>query len=176
MNQIKPVPNCPDYHVDAQGNLYSTKRSTEPRKLTLNYRGNIAHRITWRAKDNEGNYRNYTVHTAVLHVFKGPRPTPKHVARHLNGDRYDNRADNLAWGTQSDNSQDALAHGTIYMKRGAANPRGNARLTEWQARAIYQSKGALTLKQAMLLFNASQGMIEGIWYKEHWLFIHEQVG
>jgi hypothetical protein len=37
------------------------------------------------------------VHLMVLEAFAGPRP-PRTRGRHRNGDRSDNRAENLAWG------------------------------------------------------------------------------
>jgi hypothetical protein len=36
------------------------------------------------------------------------------VVRHLNGISRDNRLENLAYGTQSDNEQDSIRHGTHY--------------------------------------------------------------
>lgn len=51
-----------------------------------------------------------TVHRAVLEAFRGPR-APGQVARHLDGDAKNNRLENLAWGTPSENSQDTLLHG-----------------------------------------------------------------
>ena len=51
------------------------------------------------------------VHELVLLAFVGAKP-PKHECRHLNGDPADNRLENLAWGTRSENIKDAVAHGT----------------------------------------------------------------
>lgn len=54
------------------------------------------------------------VHRLVCEVFNGPG-LPGQIVRHLNGDPMDNRAENLAWGTQSDNMYDAVSHGTHRM-------------------------------------------------------------
>ena len=51
-------------------------------------------------------------HRAVCLAFHG-EPVGRKCVRHLNGDRSDNRAANLAWGTWSDNMADAKAHGTF---------------------------------------------------------------
>jgi hypothetical protein len=51
------------------------------------------------------------VHRLLCIAFHGDPPTPTHQARHLNGVRTDNRVDNLAWGTPSQNVQDMLRHG-----------------------------------------------------------------
>lgn len=51
------------------------------------------------------------VHRLVLEAFVGPRRAGRQ-ARHLNGDRYDNRLENLAWGTAKENAADKVRHGT----------------------------------------------------------------
>ena len=64
------------------------------------------------------------IHTAVLLAFVGPRPADS-VARHLDGDLTNNAARNLAWGTQSENVRDAVAHGTHPESRKTHCPRGH---------------------------------------------------
>ena len=50
-----------------------------------------------------------TVKVAVLMLLAwvGPKPFPKAVSRHLNDDSLDDRIENLAWGTQLENMEDA---------------------------------------------------------------------
>lgn len=55
--------------------------------------------------------RSY-VHRLVLAAFSGAQPPDKPVSRHLNGDPQDNRLENLAYGTYSENSHDSIIHGT----------------------------------------------------------------
>lgn len=52
------------------------------------------------------------VHRLVAEAFI-PNPHNYPLVRHLNDDPTDNRVENLAWGTQSDNMQDAIEHGTF---------------------------------------------------------------
>lgn len=52
-------------------------------------------------------------HILMLEAFVGPRPADC-VARHMNGDPSDNRIENLAWGTYSENNDDQVRHGTHY--------------------------------------------------------------
>jgi hypothetical protein len=75
--------------------------------------------------------RRLRVHHAVLLAFVGPRPDGAET-RHLNDDPADNRVDNLAWGTRSDNVRDRLANG------GYANGEDSAaaKLTLEQVRSI----------------------------------------
>lgn len=56
------------------------------------------------------------VHRLVAEAFVlNPDRLP--VARHLDGDKANNRATNLAWGTYLDNEEDKRAHGTYDLRR-----------------------------------------------------------
>lgn len=61
------------------------------------------------------------LHRAVLEMHVGPCPTGMEC-RHLNGDSLDNRLGNLAWGTPSENSKDAIRHGNRPMLFRAGEP------------------------------------------------------
>lgn len=52
------------------------------------------------------------VHRLVLVTFDGPPPGGGYMACHGNGDKLDNRRNNLRWGTAADNAQDMVRHGT----------------------------------------------------------------
>lgn len=52
----------------------------------------------------------FQVHVLVATVFHGPCP-PDQQCRHLDGSRDNNHADNLCWGTQTENEADKLSHG-----------------------------------------------------------------
>lgn len=64
------------------------------------------------------------VHQIACEAFHGPRGKGQQV-RHLNGNRTDNRASNLAWGSAAENAADKILHGTD--TNGEKNPM--ARLT-----------------------------------------------
>lgn len=55
--------------------------------------------------------KNYRVHRLVLEAFVGRRPNGM-MCRHLDGNRRNNRLDNLVWGTNAENQADRIAHGT----------------------------------------------------------------
>lgn len=55
------------------------------------------------------------MHVLVCEAFHGPKPSPEMQVRHLNGDKLDNRPENLCWGTPKENAED--------MKRHRSNPR-----------------------------------------------------
>lgn len=54
-----------------------------------------------------------SVHQLVLEAFVGKKSNPMMVCRHLNGERLDNRVENLRWGTRSENSYDRYNHERI---------------------------------------------------------------
>ena len=60
----------------------------------------------------DGIYQRVYIHRGVLEVFSGACPKGME-ARHLNGDKLDNRLCNLAWGTPAENAYDKVAHGTV---------------------------------------------------------------
>lgn len=84
-----------------------------------------------------GRSRPYFVHRLVLEAFVGPRPEGMEAC-HNNGDRTDNRAENLRWDTRTNNHADKVAHGTA--PRGENNSR--AKLAEDDVLAIRQQGGA----------------------------------
>lgn len=59
---------------------------------------------------NRPTVKSVEVHRLVAAAFIGPRPAG-HVVRHLNGDPFDNRPENLAYGTPSENMFDVVRHG-----------------------------------------------------------------
>jgi hypothetical protein len=58
------------------------------------------------------------VHRLVCEAFHGPCPDGQECA-HLNSDKQDNRAENLAWVTRSENQQHNIARG---VRRHSASP------------------------------------------------------
>jgi len=69
--------------------------------------------------------RKTYVHTLVCEAFHGPRPAPDWDVRHLNGDKLDNRPENLAWGTHAENLRDKKRHGTDHNSNKTHCPQGH---------------------------------------------------
>jgi len=78
-----------------------------------------------------GQNRNLLVHTAILSAFVGPRPSGG-VCRHLDGNRSNNRLENLCWGTVRENYADAVCHGTAMV----GSLQSQSKLTEDEVREI----------------------------------------
>lgn len=74
-----------------------------------------------------GKHRTIGVHRVVAYAWLGPPPAPGMVVRHLDDDRQNYRLDNLSWGTQEDNTRDAIRNGRT--PRGERN--GNSKLSDF---------------------------------------------
>jgi hypothetical protein len=80
---------------------------------------------------NKGAAKHFCVHTLVCVAFHGPRPRG-HEVRHRDGDKLNNKADNLCWATKRQNAADRRRHATHC--RGHKHP--SAHLTDDLAFAI----------------------------------------
>ena len=101
------------YAVSDEGELRTRDRRGEwiPRALFADKNG--YRRVTL---SRGGVKRTCLVHHLVLEAFVGPRPNGMEC-RHLNGQPGDNRLENLAWGTSSENGLDTVAHGNHWASR-----------------------------------------------------------
>ena len=70
------------------------------------------------------------VHQLIAEAFLGPRPEG-HVVRHIDGNKLNNRASNLRYGTPDENIADSVSHGDY-----KGNSNGRAKFTEPGIRAV----------------------------------------
>jgi len=87
--------------------------------------------------------KTVAVHALVLTAFVGPCP-PGKQCRHLDGNKANNKLDNLVWGTCVEQSEDRARHGTKLI----GSKIGTAKLTEVQvleARSLTQIMSYRTL-------------------------------
>jgi len=102
---MKTIPNFPNYSITKDGQVWSNcyKRWLKPSK---NIQGYLYVGLTINKKQHQ-----CRVHRLVLETYVSPCPQGMQC-RHLNGNKQDNRLENLKWGTGSENAQDAVRHGT----------------------------------------------------------------
>ena len=169
VEEWRPVARDPWYEVSNLGRIRSWvgwrgwKRATTPTVL----------------KPVCGDGRYFTValrgsrvylHQLVAEAFHGERPSPRHVARHLNDVKLDNRAENLAWGTRRDNVEDGKRNGRVYGQRGEDHK--SAVLTDERVRAIrawrsYGFEGA----EIASWYGISSGLVYNIAKRKRWAHV-----
>lgn len=127
---MRPVPRCPGYYADEMGLLWCDlplrwrDRGLRPVARTCKVKGYFRALVV-----EDGKKRARPVHVLVARAFHGERP-PGLQTRHLNGDRSDNRPENLRYGTGSENFGDAVVHGTRRRKtRKRRSDRGGTALS-----------------------------------------------
>jgi hypothetical protein len=110
-------------------------------------------------------YTKY-VHHLVAETFVGPRPTNYDVS-HENDDKLDNRACNLKYRTQADNTRRAYENGLIAVARGETHT--YAKLTEVKVREIRKrfAEGESGNKLAGV-FGVTSGAIGAIIRRKAW--------
>lgn len=124
------------YLISAEGRVLSVKKTAPARLLKPIKMGAY---LGLQIVDDSGRLHKKYVHRLVLEACLGP-PEAGDEARHLNGNRFDNRLANLAWGTRSENFADKVRHGTS--NHGERN--AMAKLTVGQVeqmRALYAAGG-----------------------------------
>lgn len=114
---------------------------------------------------------NLSVHRAVMLAFK---PEEKQVlVRHLDGNKHNNRLDNLAWGTHKENSDDMVRHGTAARsgesRRGEKN--GCARLTETEVLDIRKRAETESKASISRYYNVGETTIWNIVQRQRWKHI-----
>jgi hypothetical protein len=138
----KEIPSFPDYEADDLGNIYRRTDSKHPRwrkgmaiKPALSANGYHFIGVT----KGDKRFRR-SVHSLVCEAFHGPKPTKEHEVAHFDGDKINNRVENLRWATRSENHADKKMHGT----RQCGQKNGNSRLSDAVARQIFNDDGTQT--------------------------------
>lgn len=103
------------------------------------------------------------VHRLICEAFHGPPPSILHQVAHKDGDRVNNRSDNLRWALPVENSADDLANGVRPM--GETHP--CAKLTDADVRLIRSDYGALITGFAER-FGLSRGQVRHIISGKAW--------
>jgi hypothetical protein len=113
----QPIPGFPGYEASNHGQVRSLDRivvmtNGRRRRQYGRIRKPWTHPNGYLIIAGLPNARSRPVHVLVCLAFHGPKPEPDMVVRHLNGVSTDNRPENLAWGTHSENNFDLVRHGT----------------------------------------------------------------
>lgn len=108
----RDIPGFPSYEVSSAGRVRSYRPwrgLPVPRELRPAASG-VGYLTLNLVSPERPNVTAYVHHLVAL-AFHGPRPQGLEI-RHLDGNRLNNDADNLAYGTASENQKDRVRHGT----------------------------------------------------------------
>lgn len=113
---------CKDYMVSSFGNIKSYKYGRETIRKHGKDRDGYSIVSLW--KNNKG--KTFKVHRLVAEAFI-PNPFGKPEVNHINGDKSDNRVENLEWCTRSENElhayKNSLKEAQAKGKYGSNNPK-----------------------------------------------------
>ena len=159
MAELKTIERLPGYEFGDDGSIWSslTNRQLRPERVRGGYL-----RVQLGRKE-----RHHYVHRLILEAFAGPPPKGCEAC-HNNGDRTDNRIENLRWDTRQSNADDRRRHGTL--RTGTASHL--ARLNAEQVRSIRNRRAttSLTYSQIATEFNVSRStvcnVVNGVYYSD----------
>lgn len=174
INEIwKPIPGFVGYEVSSIGRVrsfwdYSTGNGRGARVL-------VEHHKLMRLATTKAGYQRVMlgrfnarsqqfVHRLVLMAFIGDCPDGM-CACHNNGNRTDNRIDNLRWDTFSENSKDVVSHGNHKSGRGIQK---NAKLDEDAVREIRATIGQVPSRFFAEAYGCSRQLVDMVRRGEIW--------
>jgi hypothetical protein len=165
--QWKQIQDYPLYEVSDTGEVRNTRsgKLLRGRKTPVGYLRVVLF--------NHAGKRQFSIHRLVAFAFVAPRYAAEQV-NHVNGDKHDNRAENLEWVTAQEN----CAHARHVLGRKKVAPKGmkspKAKLTDDQVRMILSrddlSRYGRTIQLARELGIAT-GTVRQIRKRETWRHI-----
>lgn len=157
-----PVPGYEsDYIVSSFGNVapISGRRGSRPFKpLSQSLCGSGYLKVTLR---KNGNGANVMIHRIVALAFV-PNPEHKPQINHKNGNKLDNRAENLEWVTRSENQ----LHAYRVLGRARSHKGHPVKISADDAREIFRSQ--LSTKELSDIYGISDTMVRNIKQGKSW--------
>jgi len=119
--------------------------------------------------NKNGKRRHFRTHTLVAKAFIGPPPTKKHQINHIDGNKQNNKVDNLEWVTPSENQRHARdIFGYWLGERGSASKLTPEKVIE--LRKMYKT-GLYSQRELAKIFGIAQSSIWSIIHKITWAHI-----
>ena len=115
---MKRITGFSKYYITEDGIVYSTNNKIKKFQIKRGY-------YSVRLSEN-GNTKDYRVHRLVAQIFI-PNPENKPVINHINGNRLDNRKENLRICTRSENCRNKKVRSDSKSGYKGVNPNPNGR-------------------------------------------------
>lgn len=161
-----PAPGFPEYEVSSFGRIRRTISRTCSKAGAI-IEGHVTrHGYRTHNASVQGRRKTLKFHRLVCEAFHGPAPSPLHHVAHGDGDRLNNRSENLRWATCKENHSDRFRHGT----NPAGSKNGRANLCEAQVSEIRRlySRGNVTTYWLADQYEVYPTTIQKIIKRETW--------
>ena len=116
----------------------------------------------------EGYLRTFSVHRLVAKHFI-PNPKDKPYVNHKDGNKFNNKVENLEWTTPSENKIHAVKNGFTYSLRGEKH--WASKLTEKQVIKMRIERGNKKLREIAKEYNMSIQAVSDILNRKRWKHI-----
>ena len=115
--------------------------------------------------------RRVLIHVLVAETFLGKQEEPYLQVNHKNGDKADNRVENLEWVTGSENVRHAFENGLNTIRNGEDNP--SSKLTERDVRIILRLSAFNKLNHEEIgkVFDVSKSTINHVVSGKNWGYL-----
>lgn len=107
----------------------------------------------------------FSTHVLIADAFIGKRPEGLEV-NHKDGDKTNNRKDNLEYCTPKENIRHSFEHGLAPNQKGSRNP--GSKLTEEDVIEIRKLKGVMSHREIGIIFGVCQPTITCIINRKFW--------
>lgn len=152
------------YQVFPNGDIFSYKRGFKKKmSVHADRRGYLKVSLVI-----GGAYKEIFVHAIVARCFHGPRPSDKHMVRHLDGNKNNCTAGNLSWGTAQDNADDRERHGNTARGEKINNAKLNISSV---AKIKERINNGVKYSQLAEQFGVSVSAIKGIKIGKSWGYV-----
>lgn len=134
--ELYAVPGRPGFYVTADGSaVYADQKDNSAPKRCKEYITRNGYRVVRTAP-----HTTTGVHILVALAFLGPKPSPVHIVARGNGNRQDNRPENLRWSRKAEADRAAFA-------RRNPQPTDRQRMLEARPEAARQKEKSIAAAQ-----------------------------
>lgn len=165
-----------EYEISNLGRVWSRKNNI---LLQLNYTLNSYATVTfWTKGATKG--KCFLVHRLVAIAFLSTPPSPKHQVNHIDGNKANNRVENLEWTTPQENTQHAIDVLKISkINSGNFQPGSQhkaSKMTEDDVKWILDNQSTMSRKAMAAHIGVSVALINDICLRRRWTHITSWYG